>query len=133
MDIIIKLCVAWKYEPGAYKLGNTTYIPDFLINNYILWEIKGYLSTLSERKLIQFAASYNIPLRMIFKEDIEQLESDVNKGVPIDVMKVGKDIMTVPTEFLSRFSKLSKKQLTNISNITPPNLMEFPLLIYKPI
>lgn len=130
IDFLIKSRIKWEYEPKAYPVIGHTYRPDFLIDNRVLWEVKGWLWSGAESKLIQFASLYNIPLRMLYKEDIEQLES-VQNGVP-DVTKVGKDIMTILTDFLSRYPKPSKKQLANITNIPLPNLMETPL-ICKPI
>lgn len=74
------LGIAWEYEPRRFDLGNESYLPDFLINNSVWAEVKGWLSETAKRKIDKFQSQYRLPFVMLFEDDIKRLESAVRRG-----------------------------------------------------
>lgn len=90
-----KLNIPWVYEPIAFELHsiNTTYRPDFLVNNNIWIEVKGYLSLASKIKMIEFAKVYpDKILRILYLDDIIELECYADNKWDFDILKLGSDI-----------------------------------------
>lgn len=91
---VINQLIGWNidysYEPKAFKLDRTTYIPDLYIpqdNTYI--EIKGYLRDDAKRKLIEFNSTYSsVALRIVEGKDILEIEN-FDQDTLIDIKNIG--------------------------------------------
>ena len=74
--------LSWLYEPKAFDLGNTTYTPDFYvqeINSYI--EVKGFWREDAKKKFDLFREKYcNIKIKILGKEQIENCKFDLIQG-----------------------------------------------------
>lgn len=47
--------IKWMYEPKRFDLGSCSYLPDFYLpKNKVYWEVKGYFSPESQRKVALF-------------------------------------------------------------------------------
>lgn len=89
---LISLGVRWKYEPKCFELNGTgtTYTPDFLIQDNIWWEVKGYMYPRNKYKLKKFFELYpREDIRIIRKADIEILEKSISEGKNIDIQAFG--------------------------------------------
>lgn len=85
--------IEWSYETKRFELGNKIYVPDFYINNSILWEVKGYMDDISKEKLLKFSELYpDENIRIIYLEDIEKLEYFSNNNIEFDLETQGIDI-----------------------------------------
>lgn len=91
-----KLSIEWIYEPKYFDLGNRFYCPDFLINNSIWWEVKGWMQEEDKCKLIKFSNMYpEENIKIIYINDIEQLES-LNENFTNDqITNLGIDIKCI--------------------------------------
>lgn len=91
--ILDKLNIHWKYEPKKFIIENHVYIPDFLINDSIWWEVKGWMQENDKIKLQKFSSLYpEEQIKVIYLEQIEQLEClDDNFSYDI-INKLGIDI-----------------------------------------
>ena len=88
-----KLNICWEYEPTSFDLGNHFYHPDFYLPEFDLWwEVKGWLRDQDKEKLINFSNMYpNKKIKIIFLEDIEELEKNFNNNI----IKIGKNICDI--------------------------------------
>lgn len=51
--------IAWRYEPVAIPLGDSSYTPDFWLPELgVFWEVKGYMNERSIRKIARFRELY---------------------------------------------------------------------------
>lgn len=70
-----ELGIHWKYEPKSFDIGDHYYRPDFLIENKIWWEVKGWMQESDRMKLIKFAQYFpNENIRVIYINEIKQME-----------------------------------------------------------
>lgn len=49
------LRIKWTYESKAFDLGDRFYHPDFLLNETLWWEVKGWMKSEDKLKLIKFS------------------------------------------------------------------------------
>jgi hypothetical protein len=88
-----KLELDWNYECKSFKLDelNRRYFPDFYICDYNVWlEVKGYMQPHSELKINEFLDLYpNEHLRILFNEDIQELECYVDNKWKCDIINIG--------------------------------------------
>ena len=67
--------IKWKYEPDTFDLGNTTYTPDFKLNNKKYVEIKGYMSPEAYFKIKKFILNNpDIDYILLTEKDLKQKE-----------------------------------------------------------
>jgi hypothetical protein len=95
--VLDKLDINWQYEPKSFKIDDhRCYRPDFLLNDNIWWEAKGYMYEDSKYKLSKFIELYPEEfIKVMFKEDIEELENMSNFGDIIDFKVIGTDINNI--------------------------------------
>ena len=94
--ILDALKLDWKYEPYYFEMGNKFYIPDFLINDIIFWEVKGYLNDASIEKITTFESYYpDKNLKLIFNDHIKMLEKNLENNIPIEINTIGSKISEV--------------------------------------
>lgn len=68
--------ISWEYEPRRFKLGGTTYTPDFRLGRNKYVEVKGWESPEWEKKLRKFQAKYpEIELEVLGPQAYEGLRS----------------------------------------------------------
>lgn len=67
--------IKWYYEPMSFRsIDNSFYHPDFYLPGEDVWvEIKGFLRNRSKQKIEAFQQRYPGKLKVLFKEDLEQL------------------------------------------------------------
>lgn len=86
------LCIEWEYEGIGYSLGNEgTYFPDFWIPKYSTWlEVKGYMTDVAKRKLMQFRKLYPTEkLRILYGGDISDIEYYTDNNIYFDLRCYG--------------------------------------------
>lgn len=91
-EVITKIGITWLYESKYFKLdGLGTYHPDFYLPEYNIWlEIKGYVRKEARDKLTQFFIQYpNETLKILYIEDIIQLENAIRDQQEIDITQFG--------------------------------------------
>lgn len=90
---LVALKVQWEYEPKAFPLNGTgkSYRPDFLINNRLWWEVKGYMRSDARTRMEKFAELYpSEVIKIITIDDIKILESEIANGNEFDIESLGK-------------------------------------------
>ena len=66
--------IKWKYEPNTFKLLDTTYTPDFKIDNKKYIEIKGWFSPESYLKIKEFILSNpEIDFAILLEKDLKKM------------------------------------------------------------
>jgi len=67
--------ISWQYEKYTFTLNIGTYTPDFyLVDTDEFWEVKGYMTSVAQRKLNEFAELYpNARLTLIDKDVMKSL------------------------------------------------------------
>ena len=92
-DILDNLNFNWSYETERFEIGNKFYVPDFYINNSVLWEVKGYMDDISKEKLSTFSKLYpNEKIRIIYLDDIKKLEYFYANNIKFNAEDQGIDI-----------------------------------------
>jgi hypothetical protein len=91
-----KLALNWIYEPHSFSIDDSrTYRPDFyLIDLDIWWEVKGWLDEYARYKITKFWERYpEKTLRIIWKEDIEQLETLLKNDDLYSIIMIGQETL----------------------------------------
>ncbi len=92
-NVLDNLNIEWSYETKRFELDNCFYIPDFIINNKVIWEVKGWMSNVSRDKLIKFSNLYpEENLRVLFLNDIKNLELILKNNTKFDESCLGTTI-----------------------------------------
>jgi len=66
--------IKWEYEPTTFRLSNTTYTPDFKINNKKYIEIKGWFSPKSYLKIKEFiSVNPEIDFTILLEKDLKKM------------------------------------------------------------
>jgi hypothetical protein len=88
-----RLGIDFVYEPKTFLLVSTSYTPDFYLPSYGIWiESKGYYGNKSKEKVEGFLKCYPEEiLRLLFDEDIQELECYAYNNWEFDIMKIGID------------------------------------------
>lgn len=93
VQALIALGVQWQYEPKAFHLNGTSYHPDFLINNAVWWEVKGFMRSIARDKILKFMKYYpNEQIKMIGQREIEQIEYHIKNNLVLDLALIGTDL-----------------------------------------
>lgn len=76
------LGIPWIYEPRRFDLGDCRYTPDFFLpSEGVYWEVKGWFSPQSQRKVSLFRAKYpDVPLVVFPEGCIIELEHAVKRA-----------------------------------------------------
>jgi hypothetical protein len=85
---LTSLGIKWSYETKTFPLGNTSYTPDFFLeetNEYV--EVNGYFWPKSKEKVIKLEKDYGIKVKIILMADILKIKPDYDKwikSIPIE-------------------------------------------------
>lgn len=89
-NILTLLNISWKYESKTFDLDYTVYRPDFLINDKLWWEVKGYIQPKAQEKLLKFFDLYpKENIKIIRLSDIENMERCITNNIEIDISTIG--------------------------------------------
>lgn len=84
----------WEYESRCFELNKIcTYRPDFYVKDIdAWWEVKGWMDDATRKKMNLFFECYpDINLRVLWTDDINELESLHNNSDLYDIINIGKD------------------------------------------
>lgn len=92
-EILDKLGLKWKYESKTFAISEkSTYTPDFLIEDKIHWEVKGYWRESAKEKVNKFWELYpNENLKIVYLSDIKQMEQKIKSNQHICIYNIGKN------------------------------------------
>lgn len=86
------LDVTWYYEVDRFQLSNKeTYTPDFYLPMYdVWWEVKGYWREEAKQKMLKVFKIYpEIKLRILYNDNIKELEFYAQRGEQMDYNEIG--------------------------------------------